>query len=387
MPPAGGPVSARNPTCGGRPKIRMPARDSRIPAAPNMPNSVDSGSSQFSVLAFISEGLGFLKRLPDPCGARMRFAEQLGENFRDLENGPVLLSGNVFAEFRERGRLQHALYSLRHIFETLQYDAYTLFLYPLRVVALLRQCPHIALNKDRKFAHHRRRQVGAQTHLFPQFQWVGIIRLIEIRPQDHSRRQKNVAIIMAHGTRLSGGFFRARDDVLLLDRLNPEARRKISQVGDNGDERPPGINLRPAFANLPVEMWNDGNKQVGGFFAPKLLEQVYQRPVKHSNGGLKNAKKLGAAQSPAVLQHGVVLLLDADPRQLAQDVQPVGKVLKLNKLDLPVALLLRNHRLKRDGCVAMPPSAIMEDNVNPFHRPDCGIGYGHPTRAHSMPCG
>src|SRR6266849_5924104 len=132
MPPAGGPVSARNPTCGCRPEI--PASRPRR----TCPTLSIAGSSQFSVLAFISEGLGFLRRLPDPRGARMRFAEQLGENFRDLENGPVLLSGNVFAEFGERGRLQHALYSLPHIFENLQYDAYTLFLYPLRVVALLR---------------------------------------------------------------------------------------------------------------------------------------------------------------------------------------------------------------------------------------------------------
>ncbi len=119
---------------------------------------------------------------------------------------------------------------------------------------------------------------------------------------------------MAHGTRLSGGFFRARDDVLLLDRLNPEARRKISQVGDNGDERPPGINFRPAFANLPVEMGNDRDEQISGLFPPKSFEQVYQRPVKHPNRGLENPKKLGAAQGPAILQHRVVLLLDADAR-------------------------------------------------------------------------
>jgi hypothetical protein len=48
--------------------------------------------------------------------------------------------------------------------------------------------------------------------------------------------------------------------------------------------------------------------------------------------------------------------------------------LKLNEFQLPVTLLLRNHRLKSDGGVAMPPSAIMEDDVNPFHWRDCAIG-------------
>jgi hypothetical protein len=92
-------------------------------------------------------------------------------------------------------------------------------------------------------------------------------------------------------------------------------------------------------------MGNDGDKQVRRLFAPKLLEQVYQRPVKYPNGGLKNAKKLRAAQRPAILQHGVVLLLDADSRQPAKDVQAVSKILKLDEFDLPIALLLRNHRL------------------------------------------
>src|SRR5260370_29538648 len=137
-----------------------------------------------------------------------------------------------------------------------------------------------------------------------------------------------MSIIMVHGARLFGGFFRARDDELIFDRLNPKSRGKVGQIGDDGDERSPGIDLRPTLANLPVEMGNDGDKQVRRLFAPKLLEQVYQRPVKYPNGGLKNAKKLRAAQRPAILQHGVVLLLDADSRQPAKDVQAVSKILQ-----------------------------------------------------------
>ncbi len=80
---------------------------------------------------------------------------------------------------------------------------------------------------------------------------------------------------MAHRTRLIGGFFRTRDDVLILNRLNPEARRKVSQVGDDGDKRAARINLSPALANLAVEMRNYGDEQVRRLFTPKFFEQIH----------------------------------------------------------------------------------------------------------------
>src|SRR5229473_3989195 len=109
--------------------------------------------------------------------------------------------------------------------------------------------------------------------------------------------------------------------------------------------------------------------------------------MKQADCRLEDAQQVGAAQGPTVLQHDVVLLLDADAGELAQNVQPVRQVLKLNELDLPVALLLGNDRLQSDGGVAMSPAAIMEDDVNFFHGADCAICLGYRTRAHSMPCG
>jgi len=60
---------------------------------------------------------------------------------------------------------------------------------------------------------------------------------------------------------------------------------------------------------------------------------------------LKNSQELRAAERPAVLQQDVVLLLDADAGEFAQNVQPVRQVLKLDEFDLPVALLLGNDGL------------------------------------------
>ena len=64
------------------------------------------------------------------------------------------------------------------------------------------------------------------------------------------------------------------DHILFLDRLDPEARRKIGQVGDDGDEGAAGIDLGPAFGNLAIEVRDDGDQQVGGLFPPELLQQA-----------------------------------------------------------------------------------------------------------------
>src|SRR5882757_598974 len=148
---------------------------------------------------------------------------------------------------------------------------------------------------------------------------------------------------MAHRAGLLGCFFRTGNDVLLFHGLNPESWRKISEVRNDGDEGAPRVNPVPALANLPVEMRNYGDEQIRRLFAPEFLEQVHKWLMEKSNSGLKDAKKLCTAERPAILQHDVVLLLDANAGQLAQYVQPVGKILKLNQFDLPVALLLRNH--------------------------------------------
>src|SRR5437879_13311715 len=92
-----------------------------------------------------------------------------------------------------------------------------------------------------------------------------------------------MGVVMAHGACLIGSFFRTGDDVLIVDRLNPESRWKISEVGDDGDKRPAGINLGPAFTNLPVKMRNYGDEQVRRLFAPELFKKIHERPVKNAN--------------------------------------------------------------------------------------------------------
>src|ERR1700675_773997 len=103
--------------------------------------------------------------------------------------------------------------------------------------------------------------------------------------------------------------------------------------------------------------------------------------MKRADRCLQNAKEAGAAERPAILQQNVVLLLDADSGELAQHIEPVRQVLKLDKLDLPVALLFGNDGLQGHGGIAMSPAAVVENDVYSFHWPDFDTGARHSTRA------
>ena len=109
-------------------------------------------------------------------------------------------------------------------------------------------------------------------------------------------------LVMSQGTSLICGFFRAGDDILFRDGLNPEPRWKIGQVRNERDERTTWVNASPAFAELPVEMRDHGNQKVGRILAPELLKQPHQRMVKHADGHLQQTQQIDTAQRPAVLQ-------------------------------------------------------------------------------------
>src|SRR5260370_28885240 len=84
----------------------------------------------------------------------MWFAEECRKHLGDFENGAILLSGHIFAEPGKSNWVEHALHSVHYIFETLQYDAYTFLLHPLRVVAFLRERPGVAFDQHRELADH-----------------------------------------------------------------------------------------------------------------------------------------------------------------------------------------------------------------------------------------
>src|SRR5580693_3196489 len=220
---------------------------------------------------------------------------------------------------------------------------------------------------------NRRGQVGLEAHLFAEGHWIDLFLDVKIRAQNHPRCLKNMGVIVAEGTRLLDRAVGAGNDVLLFNRLDPEARRVVSQVRDEGHKRPAGIDGVPAFPDFAVEVGDNGNEQVGGMGAPELFEQADHGPVEDANCKLKDLQELRAAEGPAVLQHDVVLLLDTDAGELAKNVQLIGQVLELNEFYIPWAPLLLHNRLKGDGCIAMSAAGIMEDHVDFFHGYDCAI--------------
>jgi hypothetical protein len=84
---------------------------------------------------------------------------------------------------------------------------------------------------------------------------------------------------------------------------------------------------------------------------------------------------LGAAQCPTILEQDVVLLLDANARQLPQNIQLVGQLLKLDEFDVPVALLLRRNGLQGHSRIAVSSTAVMKNDLYLFHGRDFAIRF------------
>ena len=115
--------------------------------------------------------------------------------------------------------------------------------------------------------HQPRGQVGIKPAQFPLFAPVARRRLIKARVQDHARSLKNPAVADAKGARLRDGTVRPADEKLLL-RLNPEMRRVIGDVGQDGNEGRGGPRLAQALGERAVEMGNHGDRP-----GPRWLER------------------------------------------------------------------------------------------------------------------
>src|SRR5579883_945337 len=187
-------------------------------------------------------------------------------------------------------------------------------------------------------------------------------------PQPRSRCLKNMRLVFPDGARLLHRLFRTANHMLILNRLNPKMRREIRNVRNQSRKRPPRMSQFPCLCNLPIEMRNHGNQQISVIFSEIIHQQAHQRPVKNPDRCLQHTQQLRRAQRPPISQQRVVLFLNADPGQLAQHIQTVGKLLKLHKFHLPSAILLGNNRLQRHRRVSMSAACIVEQHLNFLHR-------------------
>ena len=104
-----------------------------------------------------------------------------------------------------------------------------------------------------------------------------------------------------------------------------------------------------------------------------FFKQIYQPFVEQPNGALQKAQKIPTAERPPVLQKNVVLLLDANARQLPEHVEPVREVLELQETDLPIPRLLGNDGLQCNGRVSMSSSRVVVDDKDSLHWRDSAI--------------
>ena len=196
---------------------------------------------------------------------------------------------------------------------------------------------------------------------------IGIVGDVEVGAQDHAGGGEDVGVVVTEGAGLIDGALGTGDDVLVLDGLDPEVRGEVGKSVMRVTKGRPGQTSVPAFVDLAIEVGDDRNQQVGGLFAPAVFQEADQRTVEDPNGGLEDAEEVDGAQGPAVLEERVVLLLDADAGEPAEDVELVGKLLELDEFDLPGALLLREDRLQGDSGVAVTATGVMKKDVDFFH--------------------
>jgi hypothetical protein len=174
---------------------------------------------------------------------------------------------------------------------------------------------------------------------------------------------------------------------LVFDRLDPEVGGEVGEVSDDGDERFAGANVVPAFVDFAIEVGDDGDEHVGWIFAPGGFEEFDHWAVESFDRGLEDAEEGGGAEGPAVLEERVVLLLNADAGEAAEDVELVGEFLELDEVDLPRALLLGDDGLESYGGVAVSATGVMKKDMNFFHERNVAAIFRNCGKALTMPCG
>jgi len=144
---AGGRRLARNPAAATVVTIRAPGRACGTRIAP-------------STLAckFQRQELGVNELIATQFRAihalwRPRIRAEAFRGFLEFQRWPIFEAADVFAEFRERSWIEHALHTADDFTEIAQHNA-TAFPLPTRRIALLRQSPGVALDQHWQLPHH-----------------------------------------------------------------------------------------------------------------------------------------------------------------------------------------------------------------------------------------
>ena len=153
------------------------------------------------------------------------------------------------------------------------------------------------------------------------------------------------------------------NDVLRLG-LNPEVLRIIRQVGKNRNKRPPRKRLLVTLPQRAIKMRDKRHHHVRRVLLPELFEYLHRGPVVGSNDNLQHAHELRAAQGPAVPQHLVVHVLNANSGQFAKDIQGIKHFLKVYQGHVQRQAKLLDLHLQRGSGVAVASACVKENKMD-----------------------
>ena len=101
---------------------------------------------------------------------------------------------------------------------------------------------------------------------------------------------------------------------------------------------------------------------------PIFLQQPHRLSVIHPNHALQHAHQLRASQGPAILQHAVIDVLDAQSSGAANDVDRIEYLLQIYEFYFQGQVRLLDRRLKGHGGISMPPSRVEVNKRDTLHR-------------------
>jgi len=195
----------------------------------------------------------------------------------------------------------------------------------LRLIEMLRDVQHCpAAVASEKYQACR--DIRPQSQALPLGRAIGRLRIIKPRVQNHSRGLKNLLGGITQLGSLLGSLLRAANDVLRLA-LEPEMRRIICNVRQDGEKWPVRTHATKAFKQHTIEVRHHGNEHVGLRFLPVRFQNPHNRPAISTNDHLQRAHQLGAAERPPRAQHGIVKILNTNSGVLLENIGGVEKLL------------------------------------------------------------
>ena len=111
---------------------------------------------------------------------------------------------------------------------------------------------------------------------------IQIRRGMKPRVQNHPRGSQNPVARYPQHLRLSDGAVRSADQVLLLA-FDPEMRRVIGDIGQNGHERPAGAGPREGLPEGPVVMRDERDHHLRRMIPPVPFEELHLLAVQHAD--------------------------------------------------------------------------------------------------------